>query len=85
MTAVPEGSQRPMPMLSETVDAVVGVDTHRDTHEAEIAAPTGAPIAVCSIDNDTTGYAELLAWSSTTHPARASWWRSRAPAATAPG
>jgi transposase len=62
MTAVPEGSQRPMPMLSDTVDAVVGVDTHRDTHEAEIAAPTGAPIAVCSIDNDTTDYAELLAW-----------------------
>jgi transposase len=29
-----------MPMLAEVVDAVVGVDTHRDTHEAEIALPT---------------------------------------------
>ena len=28
-------------MLAELVDAVVGVDTHRDTHEVEIALPTG--------------------------------------------
>jgi hypothetical protein len=32
-------------MLAEVVDAVVGVDTHRDTHEVEIAYPTGTPIA----------------------------------------
>jgi transposase len=51
-----------VPMLAELVDAVVGVDTHRDFHEVEIALPTGAPIAVCSISNDTTGYAEMLAW-----------------------
>jgi transposase len=51
-----------MPMLAEVVDAVVGVDTHRDAHHAEIARPTGAPIATCSISNDSTGYAELLAW-----------------------
>ncbi len=51
-----------MPILAERVDAVVGIDTHRDTHEAEIAHPTGAPIATCRIDNDTDGYAQLLAW-----------------------
>ena len=51
-----------MPMLAELVDAVVGVDTHRDTHQVEIALPHGAPIAVTTISNDTTGYAELLAW-----------------------
>ncbi len=49
-------------MLAELVDAVVGVDTHRDTHEVEIAHPTGAPIATISISNDNSGYAELLAW-----------------------
>jgi transposase len=49
-------------MLAELVDAVVGVDTHRDTHEAEIAHPTGMPIATCQVSNDSTGYAELLAW-----------------------
>jgi transposase len=44
------------------VDAVVGVDTHRDTHEVEIAYPSGTPIATITISNDSAGYAELLAW-----------------------
>jgi len=51
-----------VPVLAELVDAVVGVDTHRDTHTVEIALPTGTPIATRSISNDSTGYAELLAW-----------------------
>ncbi|MCA1696177.1 MAG: IS110 family transposase [Actinobacteria bacterium] len=49
-------------MLAEVIDAVIGVDTHRDTHHAEIAYPTGAAIATCSISNDSAGYAQLLAW-----------------------
>lgn len=49
-------------MLADVVDAVVGVDTHRDTHEVELAHPTGTPIATITISNDSTGYAELLAW-----------------------
>ena len=49
-------------MLAELVDAVVGVDTHRDTHQVEIALPNGALIAVTTISNDSSGYAELLAW-----------------------
>ena len=48
-------------MLAEVIDAVVGADTHRDTHHVEIALPTGTPIATCSISNDTAGYAHLLA------------------------
>ena len=51
-----------MPMLADCVDAVIGVDTHRDTHEAEIAHSSGAPIRTHSVSNDCTGYAELLAW-----------------------
>jgi transposase len=49
-------------MLAEFVDAVVGVDTHRDTHEVEIASATGTPIATIKISNNSAGYAELLAW-----------------------
>ncbi len=49
-------------MLAELVDAVVGVDTHRDTHEVEIALPTGTPIGTRKISNDSSGFAELLAW-----------------------
>jgi transposase len=51
-----------VPMLAELVDAVVGVDTHRDTHEVEIALPTGTPIGIRKISNDNSGFAELLAW-----------------------
>jgi hypothetical protein len=31
-------------MLAELVDAVVGVDTHRDTHQVEIALPCWPPL-----------------------------------------
>ena len=48
-------------MLAETVDAVIGIDTHRDTHEVEIADPAGKPIAVMRIGNDSAGFARLLA------------------------
>ena len=51
-----------MPMLAEVVDAVVGVDTHRDTHEAELATPTGAVLARIQIANDTAGFTRLLEW-----------------------
>jgi hypothetical protein len=30
-----------MTMLAETIDAVIGIDTHRDSHEVEIADPAG--------------------------------------------
>ena len=59
---LPGRRTRPMPMLAEVVDAVVGIDTHRDTHQVEIALPTGAPIATCTITNDSRGYTGLLAW-----------------------
>jgi len=49
-------------MLSEVVDAVIGVDTHRDFHQVEIAHPTGTPITTTTISNDDAGYAELLDW-----------------------
>ena len=51
-----------MPMLAEVVDAVVGVDTHRDTHVAELAGPTGAVIACIQVDNDTAGFTRLIEW-----------------------
>src|SRR4029077_1983118 len=50
-----------MTMLAETVDAVIGIDTHRDSHEVEIADPAGRPIAVMQIGNDSAGFARLLA------------------------
>lgn len=55
---------RPMTMLADVTDAVIGVDTHRDTHQVEIAQPSGAAIATTSIANTETGFTELLSWIS---------------------
>src|SRR3954447_10485494 len=51
-----------MLMLADTINAVVGGDTHRDSHALEIASPTGTPIATLEIDNDEPGFAQALAW-----------------------
>ena len=50
-----------MTMLAEAVDAVIGIDTHRDTHEVEIADPAGKPVAALRIGDDSAGFAQLLA------------------------
>jgi transposase len=51
-----------VPTLAVQVDAVVGGDTHRDTHTLEIVSPVGAPIAALTISNDDAGFAAALAW-----------------------
>ena len=48
-------------MLAETVDAVIGIDTHRDSHEVEIADPAGRPITTMQVGNDSAGFAQVLA------------------------
>ena len=48
-------------MLAEVIDAVIGIDTHRDSHEVEIADKTGTPVARLRIGNDSAGFAQLLA------------------------
>jgi len=53
---------RPVAMLSELVDAVIGADTHRDTHQVEITYPSGAVIRTRTFTNDSTGHAETLTW-----------------------
>src|SRR5947209_11056447 len=65
------GRTRPVAMLAEIVDAVIGVDTHRDFHQVEIAYPSGqveiaypsgAMIATRSFSNDSVGHAQTLTW-----------------------
>src|SRR5204862_5065454 len=53
---------RAMPMVAEVVDAVVGGDTHKDTHALEMLSPVGATLARLSIDNDEDGFARAVAW-----------------------
>jgi hypothetical protein len=56
-------------MLAEVVDAVIGIDTHRDSHEVEIADPPGTPIATMQIGNDSAGFNQLLAAVAEVAPA----------------
>lgn len=51
-----------MTMLSEIVDIVIGVDTHKHTNTAAVvAAPTGAALEHLTEATDPDGYAALLA------------------------
>jgi transposase len=51
-----------MTTVAEVVDAVIGVDTHRDTHTLELTSPIGARLAVVEIENTSLGYAQAWAW-----------------------
>src|SRR6478752_5139692 len=58
----------PLPMLADEVDAVIGGDTHRDSHALEMAAPNGGTIGTLAIGNDETGYADAIAWITQNSP-----------------
>jgi len=57
-----------MTMLAEVIDAVIGIGTHRDSHEVEIADAAGKPIAAMRIGNDSAGFTQLLAAIAETAP-----------------
>jgi hypothetical protein len=59
-----------MTMLAEVVDAVIGIDTHRDSHEVEIADAAGKPITTMRVSNDSGGFARLLAAIAEVVPGR---------------
>ena len=50
-----------MPMLADTVELVIGVDTHKDTHTAAVVtAATGAVVAQATVPATPAGYRQLL-------------------------
>lgn len=62
-----------MTMLAETVDVVIGVDTHKHTHTAAVvAAPTGAALGELTVDSDPVGYAALVELADS-HSALRAW------------
>jgi transposase len=53
-----------MAMLADTVELVIGVDTHKDTHTAAIVvAATGATVVQTTVAAAPAGYRQLLAWA----------------------
>jgi transposase len=72
-----------MTRLADTVDGVIGVDTHRDTLAAAIDR-VGGTLAQTSAAADLAGYQRLLDFAQAQLPGRRCWpWR--VPAATARG
>jgi transposase len=51
-----------MPIVADFADAVVGGDTHKDSHTLEMLAPSGARIAAVTVSNDGDGFARAIAW-----------------------
>jgi hypothetical protein len=50
-------------MLADTADAVIGVDTHTDSHTACLVGRLGRQLAVITVPADPGGYRRLLAWA----------------------
>jgi len=52
-----------MAILADTVDGVIGVDTHRDTLAAAAVSPVGGILAQTATGADAAGYQQLLAFA----------------------
>ena len=52
-----------MDMLAESVDAVIGVNTHTDTHTACLIDNAGREIATVTVEATPAGYTTVLAWA----------------------
>ena len=58
-----------MTVLAESVDAVIGVDTHRDTLSAAVVTPIGAAVADNEVAASAAGYRTLLEFGGPRCPA----------------
>ena len=73
-----------MHMLADTVELVIGVDTHKHTHTAAVVvAATGAVIEQLTVSAAPAGYQQLLQLASQRPGQRV--WAIEAPAATVLG
>ena len=62
-----------MSMLAGTVDAVIGVDTHRDHHTIAVVDPNGGTLASIELATDAFGYRRMLAFANQHAPCRRVW------------
>lgn len=62
-----------MSMLAATVDAVIGVDTHRDRHTVAVVDTTGGALAAIELATDAFGYRRMLAFAKEHAPGRRVW------------
>jgi hypothetical protein len=62
-----------MPMLEGQVDAVIGVDTHRDRHAAAVLDQNGGVRATLEVPSDRSGHTRLLQLAQVQAPGRRVW------------
>ena len=62
-----------MGMLTERVDHVIGVDTHRDSHSAAVCNPSGGVTAEATVAADAFGHKRLLRFANEQAPGRRVW------------
>ena len=62
-----------MTRLADTVDGVIGVDTHRDTLAAAAIDPVGGTLGQTAAATDLAGYQRLLAFGQAQVPGRRCW------------
>jgi transposase len=62
-----------MAMLAESVNGVIGVDTHRDTLAAAAVTTVGSVLAQTTTSADAGGYQRLLDFAHTHLPGRRCW------------
>lgn len=62
-----------MSMLAGMIDAVIGVDTHRDHHTVAVVDPTGGALATIELATDAFGYRRMLAFAKEHAPGRRVW------------
>ncbi len=60
-------------VLADIVDAVIGVDTHRDTLSAAAVTPIGAVLGETKVNADGAGYRQLLDFGRTQVPGMRCW------------
>jgi transposase len=62
-----------MPMLADSIDGVIGVDTHRDTLTAAAVTAIGGLLAHAIAPTDRAGYQQLLEFATSQLPGRRCW------------
>ena len=62
-----------MPTLTERVDFVLGVDTHKHTHTAAVVTPAGGLVVHLSVSADADGYNRLLSFAREHATGRRIW------------
>ena len=61
-----------MDIITEHLDVVIGVDTHKHEHTAAAVNSAGGVLALLKIDTTTADYDRLIEWADT-HGAKRAW------------